>query len=60
MQILNIIGEMYFNQKTPIKCFFKFGYVFIKAVIGLNFKIRNILCLTILERYQLNIKHCLY
>ena len=46
MPILNIIGEIYLNQKTLIKnIFLKFGFVFIKAVIGWNFNILNILCL---------------
>ena len=35
MPILNIIGEKYLNQNKPNqKYFLKFGYFFIKAVIG--------------------------
>ena len=48
MPILNIIGEIYLNLKILIKnIFLKFGYVFIKVVIGWNFNILNILCLII-------------
>ena len=48
MQILNINGEIYSNQKTLIKNnFLKFSYVFTNAPIRWNFNIINVLCLII-------------
>ena len=40
MGILNLIRKIYFNQKTLTI----FLYVFIKAGIGWNFNILNVLC----------------
>ena len=45
MGILNLIRNIYFNQKTLTKIIFlKFVYVFINAGIGWNFNILNVLC----------------
>ena len=45
MGVLNIIRKIYFNQKALTKnIFLKFVYVFIKAGIGWNFNILNVLC----------------
>ena len=43
-RILNLIGNIYLNQKTLIKnIFLKFACVFINAVIGWHFNIVNVI-----------------
>ena len=55
MGILNLIREIYFNQKTPTKIIFlKFVYVFINAGIGWNFNVLNVLCQITLTVYILS------
>ena len=44
MRILNLIGNIYLNQKNLIKnIFLKFACVFINAVIGWHFNIFDIM-----------------
>ena len=59
--LLGLLLEKYIlTKKNANQIFLKFGYVFIKAVIGKNLNILNILCLIMFPSSTLSeTDHCL-